>query len=75
MNININVVKEGLVVGVFTLIIGLIIKFLIDSIIQNNRDYNFAIILFLTAFSVHLIYQFAGINKWYCSNGDACLLK
>lgn len=24
---------------------------------------------------VHLVCEFGGINKWYCTNGNACLIK
>jgi len=32
----------------------------------------YAIHLFIIGVLVHLIFQYAGINKWYCTNGLAC---
>ncbi len=28
--------------------------------------------VFLAGFLVHLVREFSGINRWYCTNGNAC---
>ena len=76
MNITLNIIKEGFMIGLVTLIIGFIIKFIIDYLFKpkdDNKYYIFIIILFITGFIAHIICQYTGINKWYCKNGVACI--
>lgn len=28
----------------------------------------------LTGFLAHLLFEYTGLNKWYCKNGNACLV-
>ena len=74
MSINLNVAKEAFFVGIATITIGVLIKYFIDMFAKSEKDklYIFVIILFLTGFFIHILCQIAGLNKWYCKNGDAC---
>lgn len=38
-----------------------------------RRRFLITITLFLTGFLLHLLSEFSGINKWYCTNGFACM--
>ena len=79
--------KEAVVVGVFTTLIGTAVGLYFKSISLNqfikskftyfqNDSNNFLIMalgLFLTGFSAHVLFESLGGNKWYCTNGVACL--
>lgn len=75
MNIALNIIKEGFMVAIVTLIIGTLMKFIIDYFFKSkeNKSYTFFIILFITGFVAHILCQYTGINKWYCKNGVACI--
>ncbi len=69
---------EALSVGLLTAIIGFIIStlFMLSSPSFSWKTYSFwpqvLLSYFLTGFLIHLLCEFLGINKWYCSNGNAC---
>jgi hypothetical protein len=77
-----NLALEALSVGVVTLLFGMIITAFILLIIYifDNKfgfyDTSFWILLpisyFLTGISIHLIFEYTGLNKSYCENGNAC---
>jgi ABC-type spermidine/putrescine transport system permease subunit I len=75
MSLNIDVLKEALIVGVGTVVIGILIKYLIELFAKKEKHelYIFIVILFLTGFLIHIICQFTGVNKWYCRHGSACI--
>tara|TARA_B000000557_G_C20789575_1_gene450364 strand:+ start:242 stop:481 length:240 start_codon:yes stop_codon:yes gene_type:complete len=73
--------KEAIIVGIATVIIGSIVGFIIGKFFSNNlpkicKEWNkhhvMEISLFLTGFILHILCEFIGINKWYCKNGNAC---
>jgi len=37
-----------------------------------NKNYVMEMSLFFTGFVSHLLFEAAGLNKWYCKNGVAC---
>ena len=37
-----------------------------------NKNYVMELSLFFTGFVSHLLFEFVGLNKWYCKNGIAC---
>jgi hypothetical protein len=62
---------EAVLVGVLVVFLGLAIM----SFVKTQRwakDYPL-ITLFLTGILTHLVCEFTGVNKWYCTNGNACL--
>jgi len=70
---------EAAVVGILVVIMGTLVSNIITQLgsgKQSSKDWNknhiMEIALFFTGFSVHLICEFLGINKWYCKNGYAC---
>ena len=74
---------EAVVVGIITVIIGNVSGLLVGSLLKVdlpelckdwNKYYTMEISLFLTGFLIHLLCEFIGINKWYCKNGNACLI-
>lgn len=76
------VLYESFVVGIATLIIGSLFRLTmnvfmgIDKPIKGeawNKYYMDEVCLFLTGVTIHLGCEILGINKWYCSNGAACL--
>ena len=39
------------------------------SMLMNNQ----LLVVFLTGFIGHLLFEIAGANRWYCKHGKACL--
>jgi hypothetical protein len=83
MNRYLSILIEAIVVGLITIIVGYIAGYIIHNIYPTDflpnicktwNKYNvMEKTLFLTGFLIHLICEFAGINKWYCINGAACM--
>lgn len=74
----VGLLKESLSIGVVTVLIGLLIHFIVTKSIgfhDLNNTKMFAIHLFAIAVCVHLGYEVAGVNKWYCMNGVACTMQ
>lgn len=72
---------EAVVVGVVVVIMGTLVTWLLGNTFSVdlppvckdwNKNYVMEISLFLTGVITHLVFEFAGINKWYCKNGNAC---
>ena len=75
-----NVVIEAFIVGISSLLMGLLLHVVLGHHAQHANSPNMkkemiqlAVILFLTGVLLHLLYEFMGMNKWYCKNGNACL--
>jgi hypothetical protein len=63
---------EAALVGVLVVFLGLAIMSFVKT--QTwTKQYPFEITLFLTGVLTHLVCEFTGVNKWYCTNGNACL--
>ena len=73
---------EAVVVGVALVVLGNVIGFAISktrlsvNLPKNckswNKNYVMEITLFLTGFLGHILFEYTGVNKWYCKNGVAC---
>jgi hypothetical protein len=68
---------EAIVVGIITLIVGIIVSKLMEigrEKLPGEKDYilPMAAGLFTTGFIVHILCETFGFNKWYCNNGHAC---
>ena len=61
-----NLLVEAIIVGFVCLALGL----LINKIFRQQSIY---FKLFVIGFSAHLIFEGLSINKWYCTNGNACV--
>ena len=72
MNQLTNLLLEALIIGIVTIILGLVIRYFIELLFKPHYLTTFILILFLTGFLIHIICQITGINKWYCKNGYAC---
>lgn len=73
--------KEAVVVGIATVVIGTLVGFVMGKLFSMNlpaickkwnKNHIMEITLFLTGFLLHIICEYTGINKWYCKNGNAC---
>jgi hypothetical protein len=62
-----NVLFEALIVGIATLLLGLFM----NSVFKDNL----AMVLFSTGILIHLLCEMSGVNKWYCTNGNACKVR
>lgn len=75
--------KEAIIVGILIVFFGTIISFIISKFYVTdlppackdwNKNFVMEICLFLTGFIAHVVFEFMGINKWYCKHGNACKL-
>ena len=73
--------KELVVVGLFNVILGTIIGFVLGKVLRPklpsicdtwNKFYIMEATLFLSGVAIHLFFEIAGINQWFCTNGNAC---
>lgn len=66
---------EAIVVGLICCIIGYVFHML-SLKIYGDHDLNniqmFMIHIFSIGLLTHLICEYSGLNKWYCTNGTAC---
>jgi hypothetical protein len=71
------ILTEALVVGIALVVIGMVLHLVASKIKHHNMNDNFvlAVHFFIAGFALHLIAEYAGWNKWYCSHGAACLAK
>ena len=82
MNIILGIIIEAIFVGIITVIIGYMSKYILDKLYNMeekiniyeswNKNYIMEQNLFLTGFLIHIICQISGINTWYCKHGIAC---
>jgi len=69
---------EALVVGLVSAVVGFIIStlFMLPSKEFSFKKYNFwpqvMLSYFITGVVLHLGFEVAGANKWYCRHGNAC---
>lgn len=73
---------EATIVGIALIIIGNIVGYLLTGSSLSvklpkkcatwNKFYVMEVSLFLTGFITYFVFEFTGINKWYCKNGIAC---
>jgi amino acid permease len=70
-----SVAFEALIVGLLVIVIGMVLHY-ISLKVYGEHDLNdmkvFAIHLFVIGIITHLLCEYTGINKWYCTNGVAC---
>lgn len=71
------VLKEAIVVGILTILVGTFISKLFQRKVPSsckdwNKNYVMEMSLFLTGFTIHILCEYFGVNKWYCRHGSAC---
>ena len=75
---------EAAVVGLMTVLVGSAAGWVVGKLLPSpvarsdacrgwNDKHQMEISLFCTGALIHLICEVTGINKWYCTNGAACL--
>ena len=74
-----NIIVEAIVVGLVLTIIATPILFYTQKGIKEkgfySKDYLLLVItLFVIGMIMHLLFEVAGANKWYCKNGNACMV-
>lgn len=76
-----HLLKEAVVVGIMTIIIGSVVGYMLGKLNkvelhemckQWNKNHIMEISLFFTGFFIHVLCEYSGLNKWYCTNGVAC---
>ena len=75
------ILKEAVVVGIATIAVGTIVGFIVGKYFSVDlpeeckkwyKNHVMEICLFFTGFFLHILCEYTGINKWYCTNGNAC---
>ena len=84
MRIGMKVLKEALFVGLLVVVGGTIVSKIIGGFFSTdlppvckkwNKYHVMEISLFFTGVFVHVFCELAGLNKWYCKKGAACLRR
>lgn len=70
-----NVYIEALIVGIILLIISVPIMGVVNTYMKNFGQWKFYTSTVLIGFLTHILFEFSGVNKWYCTNGSACKKK
>lgn len=64
---------EALAVGIAVVIVWLLVNYLVGFFTPTANVNAVSIgVLFTTGVLSHLFFEGAGLNKWYCKNGNAC---
>ena len=67
---------EAVAVGVLVVLLGYVVIYVMESMkLKMNRDKQMIIGFFVLGALTHLVCEFTGVNKWYCKNGRACVMK
>lgn len=64
---------EAIVVAVVLLLIGTVIKMILDKMNIFKSQYNNQLTLLISGALTHLLFELIGGNKYYCKHGGACL--
>ena len=65
------IISEIVSVGLMTSLIGTLMCYNADLGITDWRK--LSICLFFLGAIIHILCELSGINKWYCTNGNACI--
>lgn len=71
---NIQLVYEILAIAMLTSIIGTIFTYIgMGEEAKNFKEWKKIFLIFaLTGAVIHIICEVTNLNKWYCTNGNAC---
>ncbi len=70
-------VVEALVLGLALTVLGVVLHLISMQVYKHDMN-NLgvcALHLFVFGFVLHLLFEFTGLNSWYCKNGAACKAK
>lgn len=68
-------IYEALVVGIILLIVSVPIMGLVNTHMKDYGQWKFYASTVLIGFFTHILFEYSGANKWYCTNGHACKKK
>ena len=78
--ISIKFLVEAFIVGISSLLMGLLIHFILGHHAQHANSptmkkemIQLGVLLFLTGVFLHFFYEVTKMNAWYCKNGNACM--
>ena len=71
------IIKESLVTGLILTLVGLVLHYLYNK--YQPHDLNnlqvYGLHLFIVGVVTHMLLEYTEVNKWYCKNGNACLVN
>lgn len=74
MNFTFQFTKELIVVGLQTIIVGLIVTYIAMRIVDPKTKFkhwtSVAVTFFITGALIHFINEWMGWNAWYCKHGN-----
>lgn len=77
----VGLIVEAVAVGLGIVVVGTLVSWVVGRMMGTdlppvckdwNKNYIMEISLFLTGVIGHFLFEFSGLNKWYCKNGFAC---
>jgi len=68
---------EIISVGILSTIVGAIVSYLMMGKKAKEFEHwdTLALSYFISGALIHIICEFSNLNKWYCTNGNACREK
>lgn len=72
---------EATVIGILVVLVGFVVGPLVGYFLRVpvpeickkwNKNHVMEVSLFFIGFTVHLLCELFGLNKWYCQKGNAC---
>jgi hypothetical protein len=82
MTFSVRLIQEAVVVGITIALIGTLVSWVLSKVTKThlppvcddwNKNFIMEITLFFVGFIAHIGFEVVGANKWYCSNGNACI--
>jgi Na+-transporting methylmalonyl-CoA/oxaloacetate decarboxylase beta subunit len=63
---------EASVVGIVSIVLGFGLEFVLSNLNGDHPLNTNYVKFFLLGVLAHFLFEFSGLNKWYCKEGVAC---
>ena len=74
-------IMESAFVGIILVLVATVVSKMFGKDVEKklppklrdwNKDHVMEKSLFVSGFMIHILFEFSGVNKWYCKHGSAC---